>query len=167
MKLSIIAAMASNRSIGLDNQLPWYLPRDLRRFKDLTMGHHLIMGRKTYESVGKPLPGRTTIVLSRSPNTSAEGVIWTNSIEEAIFAAGQDDEAFIAGGAEIYRIFLTLADRMYLTLIHQEFPGDTYFPEFDESNWDLTEREDFEPDDRNAYGHSFLTYDRRPSAGNS
>jgi dihydrofolate reductase len=160
MRISIIAAVASNGVIGLRNALPWHLPADLRYFKCVTMGHHLIMGRKTFESVGSPLPGRTTIVVTRNRRFSFEGIHRASSVEEAIALVRDDDEVFIAGGSQIYSQTLALADRMYLTRIHQEFQGDTHFPEFDDSQWQPTRRQVRPSDDKNPYSLSFLVYDR-------
>lgn len=160
MRISIVAAVASNRVIGLRDQLPWHLPADLRYFKQLTMGHHLIMGRKTFESVGSALPGRTIIVITRQKIFSGAGIHCTDSIQKAIDFAGDDEEVFIAGGAQIYAQSLGLADRMYLTLIHKEFEGDTYFPEYDDSDWTLANRLDHLSSGENPYSYSFLVYDR-------
>ncbi|MBZ0092631.1 MAG: dihydrofolate reductase [Sulfuricellaceae bacterium] len=139
-RLSLIAAMARNRAIGIANTLPWRLPEDLKHFKALTMGHHMVMGRKTYESLGRPLPGRTTVVVTRSPFFQAQGCIVVNSIDNAISACQGDDEIFFVGGAELYRQAIALADRLYLTEIQADFPGDAFFPEFDKLAWRETER---------------------------
>lgn len=139
MTLSIIAAMAQDRVIGRDNQLPWRLPADLKRFKQLTMGHTLLMGRKTYESIGRPLPGRTTVVVSRQAGYAPAGVTVAGSVDEALAVA--TGEVFIAGGAEIYRQTLARADRLYLTLIDASFPGDTWFPEWNPADWHEVARE--------------------------
>lgn len=160
MKVSIIVAMASNRVIGRDNQLPWRLPADLQYFKQMTLGHHLLMGRKTYESVGKPLPGRTCIVITRQKGYAAAGVLVAHSMEEALALAQSDEEVFVAGGEEIYRAALEFSDRIYLTLIHREFEGDTFFPEWDRSRWREVSRDNFPADDRNPYPYSFLVYER-------
>ncbi|HUP43882.1 MAG TPA: dihydrofolate reductase [Thermoanaerobaculia bacterium] len=167
MTVSIIAIVAANDVIGRGNQLPWHMPADLKRFKQLTMGHHLIMGRKTFQSVGKPLPGRIIVIVTRSVDFNPDGVAVARSVEEAISkaeAAG-DDEIFIAGGAEIYGQALHRADRMYITRLHGEPQGDTFFPEFDDVNeWQLVDAEHFEADEKNEYPYSFLTYERQPSA---
>ena len=141
MKVSLIAAMAKNRAIGLGNGLPWHLPPDLRRFKALTMGRTLIMGRKTFETLKGPLPWRTTIVVTRRPDYAPPGVLVARSIDEALSQA-EGDEVFVAGGEDIFRQTLDRADRLYLTRIGQDFPGDTFFPDYDESAWRLVERED-------------------------
>jgi dihydrofolate reductase len=161
VRISIIAAVAANGVIGRDNDLPWRLPADLRRFKRLTMGHHLIMGRRTFESIGRPLPGRTTVVLSRRPDPPHPDVLLARGLEEALQMAAADDEVFVAGGAEIYALALPRADRVYLTRLHREFDGDARFPPFDEAAWELLEREDHEADERNRYPHTFLVYQRR------
>lgn len=164
MTLSIIAALGNNNVIGRDGQLPWHMPADLKRFKQLTTGHHLLMGRRTYESVGKPLPGRITVVITRAHDFSPAGVAIARSIDEAISKAEAtgDREVFIGGGTEIFNQTLHLANRMYLTRIHAEPEGDTYFPEFDDVNeWHLVDSEHYEADERNPYPYSFLTYERR------
>ena len=162
MRLSIIAAMSRNRVIGRDNGLPWRLPADLARFKRLTLGHYLLMGRKTFESIGRPLPGRTTVVITRRKDYAPKGVPVAHSVEEAVQMAS-GTEAFITGGAEIYRqtLALALADRLYLTVLEKEFTGDAYFPEFDESAWQLISRERHEPSEDIDYPYTFLVYDRR------
>lgn len=160
MRLSIIAAMARNRVIGRDNRLPWRLPADWRRFKQLTMGHHLIMGRKTFESIGRPLPGRISIVLSGQRSYAPPGVQVAASLEEALRLARGDDEVFVGGGAGVYRQTLLLADRMYLTLLPNDFEGDTYFPRYDESRWEVRRTEVHEPEKTDPERYTFLTLDR-------
>jgi dihydrofolate reductase len=170
MRISIIAALSSNNVIGRDNQLPWHLGTDLKRFKQLTMGHHLIMGRKTFESVGKPLPGRINVVITREPGYSAEGITVVHSLEEGIRLAVEagDEEPFIGGGAQIFEQSMHRADRMYLTRVHAELEGDTFFPDFDDvSEWQLTDSEHFDADEKNDYPFSFLTYDRAAGAGHA
>ena len=160
-RISLIAAMAANRSIGIDGRLPWHLPADLKRFKALTMGHTMIMGRKTYESIqGGPLPGRETIVITRQHGYASPGVQVVHTLEDALEKAG-DGEVFVAGGEEIFRLALdrNRADRIYLTRIEKDYPGDTFFPEFDESAWKVVEREDFPATERNP-AFTFLTLDR-------
>ena len=130
MTLSIIVAMTDERVIGRNNQLPWRLSEDLVRFKQLTMGHPIIMGRKTFESIGKPLPGRTNIVVTRDPQKSWEGTVSARSLDEALRKAGPG-EVFVIGGAALFEAALPLADKLYLTLIHEAIPGDVYFPKFD------------------------------------
>lgn len=162
MKLSIIAAVSTNGVIGRGNELPWHLSADLKRFKALTMGHHLIVGRKTYESIGRPLPGRTFLVVSRG-SFEADGIATVSSLEEAIarVAAAGDREPFIAGGAEIYGLSIHRADRMYITRVHAEIEGDAHFPEFDDvAEWKLVDAEHRDADEHNEHPFSFLTYDR-------
>ena len=167
MKLSLVWAMAQNRVIGRNNSLPWYLPEDLKYFKRITLGKPIIMGRKTYESIGKPLPGRTNIVVTRNPDFSVEGVRTVSSLEaardlcESIGEVDGSEEAMIIGGAEIYRQSLELADRLYLTEVHAEVDGDTYFPEFDRAAWQEVAREDFKAEGPNPYDYSFLVLDRK------
>ncbi len=159
MKISLIVAVARNGVIGRDNALPWRLSADLRRFKRLTMGHSVIMGRKTYESIGKPLPGRKFIGVSRNWDAAPAGVTLARSIEEALAEAG-GDEVFILGGSEVFRLTLPVADRLHLTLVDAHVEGDTFFPEIDPSEWSLVSREDHVADDANEYPVSFLVYDR-------
>ena len=163
MKLSIIVAVADNSVIGRDNDMPWHLSADLKRFKSLTMGHHLVMGRKTFEAIGRPLPGRTMVVISRGRPQLPDGIASASSLDQAIEIARSagDTEAFVAGGAQIYDLALPLADRLYLTRIHQSFVGDAYFPDVDEDQWTLVDREDHEADTVTGISYSFLTYERR------
>ncbi|WP_375767573.1 dihydrofolate reductase [Archangium gephyra] len=159
MRISAIVAMATNRCIGRDNTLPWRLPADLKRFKQLTMGHTLVMGRKTYESIGRPLPGRKTVVVTRQRNYAPEGVQVAHSLEQALELARGDDEAFIAGGADLYRQALAHVRRLYLTRIGQDYEGDTFFPEVDLSGWRLIS-EEHHPATATEPPFSFLTYER-------
>ena len=166
----MIAAVATNGVIGRDNDLPWHLSADLKRFKALTMGHHFIMGRRTYESVGKPLPGRTNVVVTHDPAYHVDGVVVVHSVEEAlrIAAAANDEEPFIGGGSTIFEQLRHRADRMYITRVHAEVDGDTRFPEFDDvGEWQLTDAEHFEADEKNDYPYSFLTYDRVAPEGHA
>lgn len=170
MNVTLIAALSTNNVIGRTNQVPWCLPTDLRRFKALTMGHHLIMGRKTYDSVGRPLHGRTNVVITRREDWTAEGVVVVHSLEEALRVAMQagETEAYIAGGAEIYELAIHRADRMQLTRVHAEVEGDTWFPEFDDvSEWQLVDAEHYEADEKNEFPFSFLTYERAAAAGHA
>ena len=160
MIISIIAAVAENNAIGKNGQLPWHLPADLKHFKNLTMGHHIIMGRKTFESVGKPLPGRTNIIITRQKDFETENCIVVHSLDEAIKSVVDDDDPFICGGAEIYKQALDIADKMYLTRIHEEFDGDTFFPEIDMNVWRETEREKSKPDEKCKYYYSFCVFKR-------
>jgi len=160
--VSIIVAVSANGVIGREQGLPWHLPADLRRFKSVTMGHSMIMGRRTWESIGgRPLPGRPTIVVSRSRSFAAAGARVAHSLEEAVAMAAADDEVFVAGGEGIYRAALPIADRIYLTRLHADFEGDTLFPEFDPSDWVVVSEERHEPDEKNAYPYTFLVYERR------
>ncbi|HYC87888.1 MAG TPA: dihydrofolate reductase [Thermoanaerobaculia bacterium] len=170
MKLSLMAALSTNNVIGRDNEVPWRLSTDLKRLKAMTMGHHVIMGRKTYESVGKPLPGRTNVVITRQEGYAPEGVTVVHSLEEAVRVAARagEEEAFLLGGAQIYAQAMHRADRMYLTRVHAEVEGDTWFPDFDDvSEWRLTDAEHFDADEKNEYPFSFLTYERVGAEGHA
>ncbi|RFC33595.1 MAG: dihydrofolate reductase [Candidatus Nitrotoga sp. MKT] len=160
-KLAIIVAMARNRTIGINNTLPWRIPADLKRFKSLTMGHHLIMGRKTFDSIGKPLPGRITVVVTRNDALKIEGCIMAHSLEEAIKACAGDDEIFIVGGAELYALAMPLVDTIYLTEIRQDVAGDTHFPEFDKKLWQELVREQCSQEIPQALEYHFVTYCRK------
>ncbi|SET35564.1 dihydrofolate reductase [Stigmatella erecta] len=160
MTLSAIAAMAANRVIGANNQLPWRLPADLARFKRLTLGHTLILGRKTYESIGRPLPGRTLVVVTRQRDYAPAGVQVVHSVEEALARAAGDSEAFIAGGADLYAQTQGLWNRLYLTRIERDFPGDAWFPEVDLSGWRLAAEEHHPAEGETGLPHAFLTYER-------
>ena len=162
--ISIIAAVADNGVIGRDNTLPWYLPQDLRYFKSVTMGHPVIMGRKNYEDIGKPLPGRLNVIISRDKSFVAEGCVVAHSIEEAISAAGTNKEVFVIGGAQIYRLFLPFAKKMYITEVHTEAQGDIKFPDFDKTLWKPVSREDYKADSSNPYDFSFVLYERVPDS---
>ncbi len=140
-QISIISAMAQNRVIGIENRLPWNLKEDLQHFKRLTLGHDIIMGRKTFESIGKPLPGRHSIIVTRNPDYRVEGCTSATSLQAAIAACQDKDEAFIIGGAELYAQALPLAQHLYLTEIKGEFVGDAHFPEFDKSLWQEVKRD--------------------------
>jgi len=161
MVISIIIAMGNDRVIGIKNALPWQLPADLEHFRQLTVGKPVIMGQKTFESIGKPLPGRTNIVLTLDENFNPPGCLVAHSIEEALSAAKDFPEVMICGGVSIYRQFLPLADRMYLTLIEGNFEGDAYFPEFDWNNWREVERIENQPDKENPYKYTFVTLERK------
>lgn len=160
-KLAIIVAMAQNRAIGIRNTLPWRCPEDLKHFKALTMGHHLIMGRKTYDSIGKPLPGRTTVVVTRNPALQIDGCIMAHSLEAAIAACAGDEQVFIVGGAELYAQALPLVDVLYLTEIHQVVDGDAFFPEIDATAWQETTRESRSQESPQDLRFDFVTYVRR------
>jgi dihydrofolate reductase len=161
MTVSLICATSQNGIIGLNNRLPWRLPADLAHFKKLTMGHHILMGRKTYESIGRPLPGRTNIVITRQKDFQADGCLIAHSFKEAIKLCRGDDEIFVIGGADIYQQTLPVADKIYLTIIHQDFEGDTFLFEIDKTVWLEISREDFEPDEKNKFRYSFLTLEKR------
>lgn len=160
--LSIIAAVSANNALGKDNKLLWHLPADLKRLKELTMGHHLIMGRKTFESLGRPLPGRPHIVISRNSDFKHEGVTVTDSLEKAFGLAKEDNQPFIFGGADIYKQALPFVERIYLTRVNETFEGDAYFPELDMSKWELVSKLDFEPDEKNKFHYSYEEYRKRP-----
>ncbi|TCK19329.1 dihydrofolate reductase [Thiogranum longum] len=160
MKISLIVAMAQNHVIGRDNQLPWRLPADLQHFKALTMGKPVIMGRKTWESLGRPLPGRTNIVITRDVGYQAEGCVVVHSVEQALEVAAGSDEAMVIGGANLYRQLLDRADRLYLTLVKADVEGDTWFPEFNLTQWHEVEREAHTRDDKNEFDFEFVTLER-------
>ncbi len=161
MTVSIIAALSTNNVIGRNNRLPWHVSADLKRFKALTAGHHLLVGRKTFESFDRLLPGRTIVVITRDRDFAADGVLTAPSVERAIELARLDPELFIGGGAQIFEQTIHRADRMYLTRIHAEIEGDTFFPEFDDvTEWNLVDVEHHEADEKNDYPYSFLTYER-------
>jgi dihydrofolate reductase len=161
----LIVAMSSNRVIGRDGQLPWRLSADLRRFKRITMGHAIIMGRKTYESIGRPLPGRRSIVVTRQADFAAPGIETAGDPGAALRMAADDSEAFFIGGAEIYRHALELVARIYLTQVHADLPGDTYFPAIDFQRWRRLEQTRFPADEKNEFEHSFLVYERKAEGG--
>ena len=158
--LSIIAAIGKNNALGKNNQLIWHLPADLKRFKKVTTGHHVIMGRKTFESLGKPLPNRTTIIISRDKNYHVDGCITVNSLTEAIKAAQNDENPYILGGAEIYKQSMDVVDILDLTLVHQAFDADVFFPEIDKNIWKETFRENHAKDEKNKFNFSFVKYER-------
>ena len=160
MTISIIVAMDKKGVIGLDGDLPWHLSADLKHFKSITMGKPLIMGRKTHESIGRPLPGRKNIVLTHSQEFKTDGCMVVYSLEEALVAAGEVDEVMIMGGSGIYDQALARADRLYLTEVHADVNGDVYFPEFDRSEWVEIEREDHSADDKNNFDYSFVVMER-------
>ena len=143
MKLSAVVAMSENRVIGIQNKLPWHLPEDLKHFKKITLGHSIIMGRKTFESIGRPLPGRENIIITRNKSFQAPGAVVVSDLEKAIeYCSARTDEAFVIGGMQIYQLALPRLDRIYLTLIHQEYQGDAYLPEYDPSQFKEISRED-------------------------
>jgi len=159
MIISLIAAMDKNRLIGADNAMPWHLPTDFKYFKEVTMGKPIIMGRKTFESIGKPLPGRLNIVISRS-GFSAQGVTSVDSIGAALKAVSNVEEVMIIGGANIYQQMIDRADRMYLTHVNAMCEGDTWFPEFDERRWNTVEEKSVVADEKNNYSFKIIKYER-------
>ena len=161
MIISIIAGMDKNRLIGQGNRLPWRLPADMKHFRRHTLGKPVLMGRKTFESIGKPLPQRTNIILTHDLNYRAEGCIITHSIEEALDAATGSEETMIIGGASIYELFFPFTNRLYLTYVHDCFEGDVYFPAFDLADWQEVKRVDRQPDKKNPHPYSFLFLHRR------
>lgn len=159
--ISAVVAMARDGVIGRDNAMPWHLPDDLKRFKQLTMGKPMLMGRKTFEAIGKPLPGRTSLVLTRDPSWQAKDVIAVRSVDEALAKVGDVPELCIVGGAEIYKLTLPITQRIHLTRIHANIPGDAVFPAIDTSQWRETERVEHPADERHAYAMTFSTLERR------
>ncbi|RYE05608.1 MAG: dihydrofolate reductase [Sphingobacteriaceae bacterium] len=159
MIVTLIVAVSANNVIGKNNQLIWHLPADLKHFKQLTTGHAVFMGRKTYDSIGKPLPNRRNIVISRNVKNIA-GCEVVASLEEGFKLCADQEEIYVIGGAEIYRLTLPLADQIELTRVHHDFDGDTFFPEINLNQWQESKREDFESDEKNAYAYSFITLNR-------
>jgi dihydrofolate reductase len=160
MSISFILAMDAQKAIGLNNQLPWRLPADLAYFKRITLNHTVLMGRKTYESMGKPLPNRINVILTQNKDYTAEGCVIVHSVEEAVDRY-KDEELFVIGGAEIFRLFMPYVDRMYITRIEHEFAADTFFPDYAADEWQLISSEDGVTNDKNPYTYSFLLYERR------
>lgn len=160
MQLSIITAYDINRVIGFQNKLPWSLPADLLRFKRVTWGKPIIMGRNTHESIGKPLPGRTNIILSHQ-NLEYPGCIVYHSLEDAISAHSEEKEIFIIGGANLYQQTIARADKLYLTVIHHQFEGDSYFPSWNYEEWEVIEQEECIPDSQNKFSYIFQTLKRK------
>ena len=160
--ISAIAAMAENRTIGNKNQLPWHLPEDLKHFKSITSGHAVLMGRRTYDSIGRPLPNRTNIILTRDINFVAPDCVIASSIDEALSTAKDlgTDEIFVIGGAMIYRQLLPIINKLYLTIVHHKFLGDAHFPEINENEWREISRETHDSDASNAYAYSFIVLER-------
>lgn len=159
--LSAIVAVAENGVIGAENDLPWRLSADLQRFRRLTMGHHIVMGRKTWESIGRLLPGRTSVIVTRQTNYEVQGAKVANAIENAIELCQGDDEPFIVGGAEIYRASLPLVTRLYFTRVHTEIEGDARFPEMNWANWRKIEQTFHSADEKNEFDHTFSIWDRQ------
>jgi dihydrofolate reductase len=158
MKISLIVAVDAQNGIGKNNQLPWHLPADLKHFKTLTTGHSIIMGRKTFDSIGKALPNRRNIVISRQLKADNEGVETVRSLEQALQLCAAEDEIFIIGGAQIFKLALPLADTLYLTVIHHNFEADTFFPEIGGVDWIELESHTHLPDEKNKYSYTFIKY---------
>jgi dihydrofolate reductase len=160
VKLSLVVAVSKNNVIGGDNKLLWHLPADLKHFKNITYGHSIIMGRKTFESIGRALPGRRNIVVTRQEYFNAEGCTVVKSLQAAVDLCQDEKEVFIIGGAEVYRQAIHAADKIYLTRIYKAFEGDVFFPELSFSDWKLTKYQRFHADDSNHYEYSFAEYER-------
>jgi dihydrofolate reductase len=167
MRLSLIAAVSDNGVIGKDNKMPWHLPADLKYFKTTTLGKPIIMGRKTWESLGQILPGRRHIVITRNKNYNAEGVAVVHSPEAALEQVSDVGEAIIIGGAHLYEAMLPQCDRLYLTEIKAEFEGDTFFPKWNKKNWKISFTESHQADERNPFAYQFVVYDRKPQRATS
>jgi dihydrofolate reductase len=163
MRVSFIVAKSENNVIGKNNKLPWHLKDDLQNFKKITMGHHILMGRKTYESIGKPLPGRMSLVLSNDPKAVQEQVVWFQSIWRALKYAerAQETELFVIGGAGVFKSALSICDRIYLTEIHSQVEGDVYFPQLSLKNWKLLSEQKFDKNKDNDYDFTIQVLDRR------
>ncbi|MEO5572471.1 MAG: dihydrofolate reductase [Bacteroidia bacterium] len=160
--ISIIVAIGENRVIGKDNQLIWHLPTDLKRFKQITLGHCVIMGRKTFESMNKALPGRTNVIITRQKDYVKENCLVTDSLEHAIeLCKDDDDEVFIIGGGEIFKEAIRLTDKIYLTQVHHSFEGDVFFPYLNRGEWKIALREDHKADEKHKYNFSFIDYVKR------
>ena len=159
--ITLIAAAGENNELGKDNDLVWHLPDDFKRFKKLTTGHHIIMGRKTFESFPKPLPNRTHIVITRNKNYQKEGAVVVHSLDEALLKAQNDPQPFVIGGGEIYKVAIDTADKIELTRVHGTFEADTYFPKIDMNKWQLISEEKHPKDNKHNYAFSYLTYERR------
>jgi len=161
VRVSLICAASQNGVIGIENRLPWKLPADLKHFKALTLNHPVLMGRKTYESIGKALSGRTNVVITRQKDFKAPECLTASSIEKALELCKGNQEVFVIGGASVYQQALELADKVYLTLIHQNFEGDVFLFPLEKTFWKETAREDFKPDTQNPYPYSFLTFEKQ------
>lgn len=157
----MIAAVAQNNALGKNNKLVWHLPNDFKRFKSLTSGHHIIMGRKTFESFPKPLPNRTHIIITRQKEYQAEGCIIVDSIDKALAICPKDEDLFIIGGGEIYTLGLPFADKIEITRVHYNFEGDTYFPEINDDEWKMIASEFNEKDEKHRYDYSYQTFVRK------
>jgi len=159
-RLSMIVAMAKNRVIGAEGKIPWHLPNELQLFKSVTMGHHIIMGRKTYESIGRLLPGRTTVIVTRQRDYAIPGAKIAHTLEEAVALCIGDSEIFVIGGGELYRAAMPMADRLYLTVVDAEPDGDTQMPEFNAAEWRLQSTKQYSRDERHAHDYRFEVHDR-------
>ena len=159
-RISIIVAMARNRVIGAGNKIPWHLPGELKMFKAITMGHHIIMGRNTWESIGRLLPGRTTVIVTRQRDYAVPGAIVAASLDDAIAACGGDDETFVIGGGQLYEAALPLANRIYLTTVNADVAGNTLMPQFDLAQWREHSAQDHAADEKNPYDYRLTIYDR-------
>jgi dihydrofolate reductase len=157
----MIAAAAENNALGKNNELVWHLPNDFKRFKNLTSGHHIIMGRKTFESFPRPLPNRTHVIITRSKDYAPEGCIVVNSMEEAIAACPQEEDIFIIGGGEIYQLGLPFTDKIELTLVHHAFEADTFFPNIETEIWTLQQAEKHLKDDKHQFDYTYQTFVRK------
>ncbi|ARK31945.1 dihydrofolate reductase [Halalkalibacter krulwichiae] len=158
--ISFIVAMDRNRAIGVNNQLPWHLPADLAFFKRVTTGHTIVMGRKTYESIGRPLPKRRNVVLTQNKDFRVEGCDVVTNVNEVLHLSKQEDECFIIGGTQIFSLFWEHVDRLYVTYIDEEFEGDTFFPEIEKEKWELVSVTEGIVDEKNRYPHEFRVYER-------
>lgn len=164
MNLSLIVAMSDNRVIGRDGDLPWRMSSDLRRFRSLTMGHYVILGRKTYDSIGRPLPGRTFVVLTRDESFQSDFAQVAHDIDEAVGIVQEDDQPFVIGGAEIYRLFLPRVDSIYLTSVHTTIAdGDAFFPDLDLKQWNVADSKSLDASDRDEFASTFEILTRRSS----
>ena len=163
MRVSFIVAKAENNVIGINNKLPWHLKEDLQNFKKITMGHHILMGRKTFESIGKALPGRMSLVVSSEPKANQDSVLWFSSIFRAIKQAERsgESELFIIGGEKVFKAALSLCDRIYLSEVHGEVKGDTYFPQLSVKNWNKVSEQKFEKNADNDHAFTFMILDRK------
>ena len=159
--ITIIAAIADNHALGKNNQLIWHLPADLKRFKQVTLNHHIIMGRKTFESMPKALPNRTNIVITRNKDYVGENITVVQSLEEALNIAKDDSQPFIIGGGEIYNLAIEIADRIELTRVHSEFNGDAFFPTIDSNKWNEVKRDARKKDEKHSYDFTFIRYDKK------
>ncbi|MES2457081.1 MAG: dihydrofolate reductase [Bacteroidota bacterium] len=160
MIVSAVVAIAENNAIGKDNELLWYLPTDLKHFKSITKGHTIIMGRKTFDSIGKALPHRRNIVITRTEGLEIEGAEVVNTVDQALELCSDEEEVFIVGGAEIYKIAMPATDRIYLTTVHRSFEGDAYFPEINMDLWKVVAEEKYEADEKNNIDFTFATLER-------